>query len=51
MTFVLLGSLSFTELTRKAFELTRHFFDSPRTRIKQAPQALHVALQLEGRLS
>ncbi len=52
LSFVLLGKLSFTDLARKASEMTRHFFDSPRARIKQAPQAIQNSLQLaRGALS
>jgi len=50
MTFVVLGMLSFSDLIRKASDLTRHFFDSPRKRGKQAPQAVQAALQLGGQI-
>jgi len=47
MVFVLMGQLSFSELLGKASDLARHFLDSPRARIKQAPQAALTAFQLE----
>lgn len=48
MIFVIRGQLSLSELIAKAAELARHFFDSPRKRRKQAPQAVRAALQLQG---
>jgi hypothetical protein len=47
MVFVLRGQLTLSELILKAAELTRYFFDAPRARIKQAPQAIHAALELK----
>ena len=46
MVFVLRGQLSVSELILKAGELTRHFFDAPRKRLKQASQAVAAALEL-----
>ena len=50
LSFVVLGLLSFEELNHKAVHVTRYLFDSPRSRLKQPPQAVQAALQL-GRLS